>query len=176
MNILRLTAMCMMIGSVAGVATANAKDRKSHMGDSWITAKTKIALFADSRVKGTEINVETKAGIVMIRGKVDDDAAKSAAGEIAKSVDGAKSVKNELAIVPRAMRDVVEDRDEIILKNVQDQLKSIDHSNAIGVKVNAGIVSLNGEIGSMAKSAKASWKAWLVKGVKSVKNDITVKS
>src|SRR6266498_4208506 len=86
-------------------ATAAKTDDKTQMEDSWVTAKTKIALFADPRVKGREINVETKDSLVMLRGKVDNDEAKKAAEEIAKLVDGVKSVKNELQVVAPSMRD-----------------------------------------------------------------------
>ena len=61
--------------------TEETKDKAKSMGheaetgmsDSWITSKTKIALFADDRVKGTQVHVETKDGKVMLRGKVDSE-------------------------------------------------------------------------------------------------------
>src|SRR5262249_50256105 len=56
--------------------------------DSWITAKTKIALFADDRVSGSQVRVETKKGAVRLFGKVDTPEAKSAAESVAKGVDG----------------------------------------------------------------------------------------
>jgi len=40
---------------------------------------------------------------------------------------------------------------------------------------NAGVVSLSGEVANLMTSAQASWTAWQVPGVKSVKNDLTVK-
>ena len=56
---------------IAGSAQAVSKaDEKTAMNDSWITAKTKIALFADSRVKGSEIKIETTQGLVMIRARL----------------------------------------------------------------------------------------------------------
>src|ERR1019366_4107144 len=161
-------------GSTIGARTARASDGQRQSHDSWVTAKTKIALFGDFRVKGTEINVETKDGLVMLRGMVDSDEAKSAAAEIAKSVDGATSVKNELQVVPRPQRKTAEEKDEVITSRVQHRLHGLKHSN-ISVKTNAGVVSLTGEADDLITSAKASWKAWMVHGVKSVKNDLTVK-
>jgi osmotically-inducible protein OsmY len=73
----------------------------------------------------------------MLRGTVDSDAAKQAAEDIAKGLDGVKSVKND--------------------------------------ETNAGIVSLTREVSDIMTSANASRTAWQVPGVKSVKNDITVK-
>ena len=39
----------------------------------------------------------------------------------------------------------------------------------------SGVVSLSGEVQDLMTSAQASWTAWQVPGVKSVKNDLTVK-
>jgi len=41
--------------------------------------------------------------------------------------------------------------------------------------VRLGVVSLSGEVLDFKTSANASWTAWQVPGVKSVKNDLTVK-
>src|SRR5512134_1524961 len=74
------TALVIGGAFLAGSAHALGKaDEQTPINDSWLTAKTKIALFADARVKGSEINVETAQGVVMIRGKVDSDTAKQAA-------------------------------------------------------------------------------------------------
>lgn len=51
-------------------AESMAKEAKSDVTDAWVTAKAKIALFGDDRVKGRRISVETKDGTVILRGKV----------------------------------------------------------------------------------------------------------
>ena len=56
-----------------------AKDAKVAVTDSWVTSKTKIALFSDDRVKGSQVKVETIDGVVHLRGKVDSAEAKAAA-------------------------------------------------------------------------------------------------
>src|SRR5262249_60177591 len=96
------------------------QDAKQGMSDSWITSKTKIALFSDDRVKGRQVHVETKGGTVMLRGKVDDAEAKTAAGEIAKGIDGVKSVKNELQGVAPTDRKAGGAGDKQIHKRVRD--------------------------------------------------------
>jgi hyperosmotically inducible protein len=150
---------------------------KEAVSDSWVTGKTKIALFADSRVKGREINVETKNGQVFLRGKVDTAEAKTAAEETAKLIDGVKSVKNELQIVAPSKREVIDEKDDVITKRVKQHLaKDARLKDAdIAVKTNAGVVSLTGEVLDLTTSAKASWTAWKVSGVKSVKNDLSIK-
>ncbi len=163
---------------IAGSANAAAKaDEKTPINDSWITAKTKIALFADSRVKGSDINIETTQGALMIRGKVDSDAAKQTAEGIAKGIDGVKSVKNDLQVVAPSKREAVDDKDDAITARVNEQIAKDSHLKKSGIhaQTNAGVVSLTGEVQDLMTSAQASWTAWQVPGVKSVKNDLTVK-
>ena len=152
-------------------------DEKTPINDAWLTAKTKIALAADARVKGRQIDVETTNNVVMLRGKVDSDAAKQAAEDITKMLDGVKTVKNDLVVVAPSKHDAVEEKDEAITTRVQQKIaKDSNLKNAdIAVQTNAGVVSLTGEVKDIMTSANASWTAWFVPGVKSVKNDLTVK-
>ena len=64
---------------VERTATGAAQTAKTGISDSWVTAKTKLDLFADERVKGRQISVETVKGAVTLRGKVDSNEAKAAA-------------------------------------------------------------------------------------------------
>ncbi|HSL03622.1 MAG TPA: BON domain-containing protein [Nitrospiraceae bacterium] len=172
------TALIIGAAFIATPATAvDISKEKVLVNDSWLTAKTKIALAADSRVKGRQIEVETTEGLVVLRGKVDSDEAKRAAEGITAGLDGVKTVKNELQVVAPSVRDVVEEKDEAITGRVKDHfskdalLKNAD----IDVRSNAGVVSLTGEVRNLMTSAQASWTARQVPGVKSVKNDLTVK-
>ena len=146
---------------------------KTGVSDSWITSKTKIALFADDRVKGRQVHVETKDGVVMLRGKVDSAEAKSAALEIAKGIEGVKNVKNELQVVAPSKRSEVAADDKVVAKNVQSKFKADPQLKNVKVEVNKGVVSLSGEVKSIDASAKASEVARSVAGVRSVRNDLT---
>lgn len=176
-----ITLCAAMIVGVTLIATpaiaAGTADEKRAIEDSWLTAKTKIALFADARVKGRQVDVETAKGLVMLRGKVDSDEAKNAAQEITKGITGVKSVKNELQVVAPSHREIVEYKDEAITARVKEHFaKDARLKNAsIDVKTNAGVVSLTGEVPDIMTSADASWTAWIISGVKSVKNDLTMK-
>ena len=182
MNTRYVLTLCtaLVVGGALITGSANAlgkADEKTSITDSWLTSKTKIALFADGRVKGRQIDVETTQGVVMLRGKVDSDAAKHAAEDIAKGLDGVKSVKNDLEVIAPSQREAVEDKDETITAHVKEHIaKDSALKNAgIAVQTNAGVVSLTGEVRDIMTSANASWTAWQVPGVKSVKNDLTVK-
>ena len=145
------------------------------LSDTWITSKTKIALFADDRIKGRQVHVETQNGTVMLRGKVDSDASRAAAVEVTKGIDGVKSVKNELQVVAPSNRKAVDADDQQITRSVADRFnRDPDLRNAkIDATVNAGVVTLTGEVKSISTSARASEVAGGVPGVRSVKNDLT---
>lgn len=174
--IFSLTLSAAVLGATL-VAGSGLADDKKPITDAWLTAKTKIALAADSRVKGREVSVETQKATVMLRGKVDDEASKMAAEEITRGIEGVTTVKNELQVVAPSRRDAVDDKDDTINDRVKKQLSTqrATKNFRIGVKTNAGVVSLSGEVKDWAAASQASWTAWQVPGVKSVRNDLSVK-
>jgi hyperosmotically inducible periplasmic protein len=155
-------------------AKETTNEAKGAVSDSWLTSKTKIALFADDRVKGKEVRVETMGGQVYLRGKVDSQEAKTAAEEIAKGVEGVKAVKNDLQVVAPTARKTVEANDKQITKSVETTLHKDASLKKIDVRTDAGVVVLSGEVPSITASAKASEMAHRVDGVKSVKNELRV--
>jgi hyperosmotically inducible protein len=154
-------------------AKSTTADAKTVVTDSWITAKTKIALYADGRVKGTQVSVDTKNGVVHLRGKVDSDEAKQAAAEIAKGVEHAKSVQNDLQVVSPAARKAVDANDKDIAKVVASRMSKDAQLKKVDVRTDGGVVTLTGEVASITAAARASEKARNVPGVKSVKNELT---
>jgi hypothetical protein len=66
--------------------------------DSGITAKVATQLASDDRVKAFDVDVETQKGVVTLKGNVDDDAAKAAAEEIVRSIDGVQDVQNLITV------------------------------------------------------------------------------
>ena len=64
-----------------------------------LTTKVKTALASDAGLSTmTNIDVDSKDGVVTLKGKVDSADMKKKAGEVAKKVGGVKSVKNELKV------------------------------------------------------------------------------
>src|SRR5499425_2490682 len=155
-------------------AKETTQEVKGATSDSWLTSKTKIALFADDRVKGKDVRVETQSGQVFLRGKVDSEEAKSAAAEVAKGVEGVKSVKNDLQVVAPAARKTVQANDKQITKSVETALGKDPQLKKIDVRTDDGVVVLSGEVPNISESAKASEMAHRVEGVKSVKNELRV--
>jgi len=66
--------------------------------DGMVTASVKAKLIEDTTTKAYQINVETQKGVVQLTGFVESTAAKTRAGELARSVDGVAEVRNDLEI------------------------------------------------------------------------------
>ena len=70
--------------------------------DPGITTAVKTKLAADDTVKATDINVDTKNGVVTLKGEVPSAAAKTRAIELAKATDGVRDVVDAIAMTPAA--------------------------------------------------------------------------
>lgn len=66
--------------------------------DTVITTKVKSALLADNEIKGTDINVETNKGEVMLSGFVNNQAQIDKAMKVANAIDGVKKVENKMSV------------------------------------------------------------------------------
>lgn len=79
------------------VATTKAatKEAGRDMSDSWITTKVKSTFMFSNNVKGSDIDVSTKDGVVTLTGKVHSGAERDLAVELANNVRGVKSVQSK---------------------------------------------------------------------------------
>jgi len=83
---------------VACASTRTHESTGEYVDDSVITTKVKALLANDDFFKSFKISVETYRGTVQLSGFVNSQQAVNKAGEIARSVQGVKSVKNNLNV------------------------------------------------------------------------------
>ena len=83
---------------MACASTSKQESTGEYVDDSVITTKVKALLAADDFLKSFQISVETYKGTVQLSGFVGSEKAVDKAGEIARSVKGVKSVKNDLIV------------------------------------------------------------------------------
>lgn len=69
--------------------------------DAWITTKVKTMLLKDDVIRGLSVNVETQKGTVQLSGWVNDEIQIAHAEQVARRIDGVKSVRNELQVNKR---------------------------------------------------------------------------
>ena len=74
------------------------KETKQASRYSAITSKVKTKYLLEKNFRSYKVSVETKDGIVVLSGFVDNESTKTRFGQIAVSVKGVKLVKNSLVV------------------------------------------------------------------------------
>jgi osmotically-inducible protein OsmY len=88
-----------LLVSVVGCAsTSKQEGTGEYVDDAVITTKVKAAIFNEPSLKSTEINVETYKGAVQLSGFVSSQADINKAVDVARSVKGVVSVKNNMHV------------------------------------------------------------------------------
>ena len=96
--VLRCFVLLILITLVACASTRTQESTGEYVDDSVITTKVKTLLASDDFFKSFQIGVETYKGIVQLSGFVNSQQAVDKAGQIARSVQGVNSVKNNLIV------------------------------------------------------------------------------
>jgi osmotically-inducible protein OsmY len=97
----RLLAVSLLIsGAFAQSSLFAGQKGVSGDPDDRISDQVRMRLATDPDVKGGALEVTVKAGVVVIKGRVDTDRGKSKATHLAKKVKGVKDVDNELVVGP----------------------------------------------------------------------------
>jgi osmotically-inducible protein OsmY len=101
----KVLALALGLGSLTLLSgiTGCAGDRYTqstgeHIDDKADSSRVKKALSADTQYKYDGVNVETFKGVVQLSGFVNSKEEKSRAGDITKTVEGVKEVKNNLLV------------------------------------------------------------------------------
>ena len=150
----------------------------TEIDDTAITTKVKTALLADDYVKGLDIKVETRKGVVQLSGYVDSQAQIDKAVAITKGIKGVKNVDNKMMVKggEASVGETIDD--SIISTKVKAALAgddSIKNSTDIAVETHEGKVQLSGYANDKAQMHRAVEVARSVEGVKSVANKISIK-
>jgi len=97
--VIHCLVLLMLIGTfVACASTRTQESTGEYVDDSVITTKVKAELAGDDFFKSFQISVETFKGVVQLSGFVNSQQAVDKAGQIARSVNGVTSVKNNLVV------------------------------------------------------------------------------
>jgi hyperosmotically inducible protein len=172
-----LSFALMANASATDTPTAHSDSAGAAISDSAITTKVKSKLLDDSQVKSSHIKVVTTNGVVTLTGSAMSSESKSAAVELAKSVDGVKSVDDELTTgsgTGSAHKVVAttetEGSDSWITTKVKSEIASDSMSKGfdVHVKTTNGVVVLRGTLSNKDAIAHVKDLAEKVKGVKSV--------
>jgi osmotically-inducible protein OsmY len=140
--------------------------------DARIRADIIQSLALDPVAESFEVEVEVENGVVTLDGKLGSYTEVSVVEEIAREVNGVKEVQSNLTYDPAGDRTDADIREDLRYRLRSDASIA---SGLIEIDVDDGKVTLSGSVGSTAERSEARTEAWLVTGVKSVKDNLEVK-
>jgi osmotically-inducible protein OsmY len=147
-----------------------AASTKKAITDSGITTTVEDELVLEKGVFPNDVNVSTSQGITTLSGSVDNLLAKERVVKIAESIRGVRGVIDQ-TIVTQLSRP-----DEDIRKDIQAALLQdpATESYPVTVTVQDAVATLSGSVGSYAESQLTTRIAEGVKGIKEVRNEVTI--
>lgn len=152
---------------------AHSKSLGAAIDDTVITAKVKANLMHTNGLRHSDIDVTTTNGVVTLEGSATSKEAKSLAESATKSVEGVKSVDNNLKTPTSSKRSDESKRivsDSWITTKVKSQILADSLSKGFDVNVETmhGVVVLTGSLASQEAINHVKNIAEEVRGVKSV--------
>ena len=143
------------------------------MTDDRIESSAKQSYVFKTYLKGDDIKIQSKDGVVTLTGTVSEESHKALARETVASLPGVKSVDNKLEIKGEVSAAYT---DAWLITKVKSTLLFHRNVNATGTEVLAkdGTVTLRGEATNSAQKDLTTEYAKDVEGVKNVKNEMTV--
>lgn len=171
-------------GVVSVVNNIKVESEPSEHSDAWIALKIHSALLVHANVSATSTKVDVTNGDVLLTGTVNNPAQKELTEAYVRDIDGVRNVRNELVVKEdasdnnssRTVGEVVDDAS--ITSQVKYALVSHRSTSALKTKVTTrdGVVMISGEASSDAEKDLVTKLAGNVRGVRSVNNDMTVRS
>lgn len=153
-------------------------ERPAENSDAWLVTKVKSTLLFHSNVSAMT-EVTAKDGIVTLRGEAASQAQKDLTTEYAKDIEGVKDVNNEMTVSGTSTQKATLGEkidDASITAQVKMALLSQRSTSAVHTKVKTknGVVSLSGKAQNTAEIDLVTKLVSDIKGVQSVKNQMTV--
>lgn len=135
------------------------KSVSSSIHDAWIRGKVEMALLLNRYLNGFRIHTDVERSAVKLTGTVDTDIDRDLAGQIAEGIDGVRSVRNDLKVVPddKGRNSAASEKHRKFLQYIDDvsttarvKSKFLLNKNVSGTRINVdtsnGIVTLHGEV------------------------------
>lgn len=152
---------------------AGAPAHASSKMDNRIEASARKSYVFQKYLKGDDIKIQSKDGVVTLSGSVLEDSHKSLARDTVAELPGVKKVDNQLEVKGEGS---AENSDIWLAMKVKTTLLFHRNVNAITTEVSVkdAIVTLRGDAASEAQKDLTTEYAKDVTGVKDVKNEMTV--
>ncbi|WP_426143774.1 BON domain-containing protein [Pseudomonas sp. DWP3-1-2] len=151
--------------------------------DATLTATVKSKLLWNSVTEALKIDVDSKDGVVTLKGRATSPEAKELAGSLASNTNGVTSVNNLISlsaedsiaskVQPPSSNPVEQLSDTWITSKVKSSLIYSRNLDGLNIKVDTqdGLVTLNGIVANFAEKELAVEIARNIRGVKGVNAD-----
>lgn len=162
-----------VLAAVTAAVLLTSVSARASETDERIEASANKSYVFKTYLKDDSIRTQSRDGVVTLTGTVKEEAHKSLAQETVASLPGVKKVDNQLVL---AEAPPAENSDRWISMQVKYSLLYNRHVSGINTQVfvTDGIVTLKGEAGNQAQKDLAGEYAKDIKGVKDVKNEMTI--
>ncbi|PTU74426.1 BON domain-containing protein [Pseudomonas mangrovi] len=159
------------------------RDLAQRIEDATLTATIKSKLLWNSNTEGMDVNVDTRAGVVTLKGEARSAEAKELAGRLAANTDGVSDVNNLLSISTTSStaakaQDSADQAGAAISDGwITSKVKAsyLVSNNLDGLKIDVstenGMVRLAGQVPSAAQKDLAIETARNIRGVRGVDAD-----
>lgn len=164
-------------------AASTEPDFSQRLEDATLTATIKSKLLWNANTEGLDANVDTRNGVVTIKGEAQSAEAKELAGRLAANTDGVNSVNNLLSVSAKpstaasAQNNADKAGDAISDGWITSKVKAsyLVSNNLDGLKINVetkgGMVHLSGAVVSAEQKELAVETAQNIRGVRGVDAD-----
>jgi osmotically-inducible protein OsmY len=163
------------------VSTISVHAQGNPTSDVWLESKISTTYALNEHLSVFDITVDVKNGVALLGGNVDSSVEKSLAFEIAKGIDGIKSVKNNIKVAPVARKENSSDfmttvGNASMVARVKSNLLWNQETSGMDINVDAdgGTVTLSGTVSSEIEKQLAVQLAGNTSGVYHVVDKLLV--
>ena len=149
----------------------------TEIDDTIVTTRVKAAMVGDLELKGADVKVETRKGVVKLSGFAETQAQVMRAIAVARAIDGVKDVENGMTLKASEITVGNKVDDSVITTKVKSVLladasiKSFD----IATVTSKGVVQLSGFVNNQGQIDQALKLTRAVEGVQSVVSQMSIK-
>jgi hyperosmotically inducible protein len=130
-------------------------------------------------LKDISVSQDRDKGVVTLTGHVATDAEKAQAESLAKSIAGQQVVANEIIVTPAGIeadaKKINSALDDAVGSDLKAYFVQYGLIDSVSYSVHGGVVTLTGQVDSVAKRKQAEKLASSVKNVTQVVNELQVK-
>ena len=154
------------------------KAEEEERSDLSINSELKAKLLADSQLSGFSVDVDTQQHKVVMTGEVANKIMKDKAQRLAKTVQGVRSIDNQLVITGEKMPPESERSDTGIHTELKAKLFADSELSgwSINVDVEERVVTMTGTVDRQELKTKATELGETVAGVERFNNDLDIEA